>query len=44
MGEILEYAAQPFAVVDLDWLCWAWTQADQTQADQAETGQTEPDQ
>ena len=25
IGEALERAALPFAVVDLDWLCWAWS-------------------
>lgn len=25
IGELLEQAGVPFAVVDLDWLCWAWS-------------------
>jgi len=25
IGELLEQARIPFAVVDLDWLCWAWS-------------------
>jgi chloramphenicol 3-O-phosphotransferase len=27
VGELLEAAGAPYAVVDLDWLCWAWTPA-----------------
>jgi hypothetical protein len=27
MGEALEAARAPFAVLDLDWLCWAWAPA-----------------
>jgi hypothetical protein len=27
MGEALETAGAPYAVLDLDWLCWAWAPA-----------------
>ena len=27
MGEALEQVSAPFAVLDLDWLCWAWAPA-----------------
>ena len=27
LGEVLEAAGAPYAVIDLDWLCWAWTPA-----------------